>query len=376
MKNPIVIRYESGQMTFSSPDCLLEIDNQRLKKLVFTPLFESKEKNESTIEEIKKYLSNAPKCFDNPLEYCRNEFFPTIQKNYRYFSVSVMEGIKSKISRVKKLFDSFLVKFGFESLENNKGEEKMKNELKDRETYYTENMRIVKNGGLFTVQEKDSHYSDSTNPKGDWMEYWSEVKTYKTINGAKKGLVNRIKCHFPAGHNIDKIINAILAKMENEAAATDDNPEPETTADEKDMRAPKQIVEDWRAKKRAEKQAQNTADVEPANPETDTHPLPATEKATETKNEENAKGENIEVFEPPKNEIMFPFFEGVEVKAFQFGKKLQRIKLIFTGDTKPHKEDIKKLGKAWWNGALSRWEVDITDTPLAANISFVAPQAA
>ena len=84
------------------------------------------------------------------------------------------------------------------------------------------------------------------------------------------------------------------------------------------------------------------------------------ENTADEKNNELANDAKVNTLEPPKNEIKFPFFEGVEVKAFKFGKKLQRIKLTFTGDTKPHKEDIKKLGKAWWNQALSRWEVGRT----------------
>ena len=67
MKNPIIIRYESGQMIFASPDCLLEIDNQKLKKLVFRPLFEysySGSENENTIEQHPALLVNTCSLID------------------------------------------------------------------------------------------------------------------------------------------------------------------------------------------------------------------------------------------------------------------------------------------------------------------------
>ena len=103
--------------------------------------------------------------------------------------------------------------------------------------------------------------------------------------------------------------------------------------------------------------------------------MDAEKKEAEAQVKSSAKDE-LEETEPEPAIEKTPFFEGVTIQAFQFGKKLNRIKLTFTGNTKPHKEAIKKLGKAWWNQALSRWEVDITDTPLAANISFVVPQTA
>ena len=108
---------------------------------------------------------------------------------------------------------------------------------------------------------------------------------------------------------------------------------------------------------------------EKANPAEDTNnPEPET----------TADLESTVVVEAPEPEPQptMPMFDGVTVQAFRFGKKLNRIKLTFTGNTKPHKEAIKAMGRSWWNGALSRWEVDVTGTALAANIRFIEPQAA
>ena len=68
---------------------------------------------------------------------------------------------------------------------------------------------------------------------------------------------------------------------------------------------------------------------------------------------------------------------GLQVTAYYFGKKLQRTKLVFSGNTKPYKDEIKKLGKAWFNQALSRWEVDVTGHPAERCVRGAAmPQAA
>ena len=163
----------------------------------------------------------------------------------------------------------------------------------------------------------------------------------------------------------------------SDPAENTDNPEPETTA---------KIIEDI-AKKAKEVLCKNcgfklSSGMFSAYMTSDktkySCPECRTKQPTGNLTKTTAGIESTAVVEEPQPEPQptMPMFDGVMVQAFRFGKKLQRIKLTFTGDTKPHKEDIKKLGKAWWNGALSRWEVDVTDTPLAAKISFVTPQAA
>ena len=251
-------------------------------------------------------------------------------------------------------------------------EEKMKNELKEREAYHIESKRIVKKDGLYSLQEMESFLSDSCNPQGEYVYYWKDVKAYKTLSGAKKGIVNLIKHHFPAGHDLEHIINSILAKIDNEQTENTDNLKPDTS--------PKDLPE-------TTTDFESTVVVEESSSVNETAKtieertrlaMEAYEANHEIQQLEDAFASVAFVEETPQPEPQptMPMFDGVEVKAFRFGKKMQRTKLVFTGDTKPHKESIKALGKAWWNQALSRWEVDVTDTPLAEKISFIAPQAA
>ena len=250
MKNPIVIRYESGQMTFASPDCLLEIDNQKLKKLVFTPLFDlpfndnTYDENKNTIEKIKEWLENAPKCFDKPLEYCRDEFFPTIQKKYRYFSASVQEKIKSKISRVTKLFNEFCIKFGLEGLEN-KGENEMKKENGFKKGSYKIAARLE--CGKHGLKEVSGYVSGDIGVE----KKQSGSYTYWTATYIPSGLLigadfaTRQKAFEESKVMLEKTDKSVLQKgieqFQNllkdfeiekaNPAENTDNPEPETTAE-------------------------------------------------------------------------------------------------------------------------------------------------
>ena len=75
--------------------------------------------------------------------------------------------------------------------------------------------------------------------------------------------------------------------------------------------------------------------------------------------------------------VMTEYKNGVQVTAYFFGKKLQRTKLVFSGTTKPFKDGIKKIGKAWFNQALARWEVDVTGYQIERLVRAAAmPEAA
>ena len=91
--------------------------------------------------------------------------------------------------------------------------EEMEKEMTARKEYHINSKRIVKTDNGYSVQQMDSHYSDSYNSKGDWVEYWSELKEYKTLNGAIKGLVKYVDCHFPKDYDITENKNAIVRKI-------------------------------------------------------------------------------------------------------------------------------------------------------------------
>lgn len=82
-------------------------------------------------------------------------------------------------------------------------------ELKEREAAYKELYAIKITSEGYTLTEEESYFSDSCNPKGEWVSYTSEIKTYKTLNGAIKALRKLISCHFPAGYDIEEVVQAI-----------------------------------------------------------------------------------------------------------------------------------------------------------------------
>ena len=91
--------------------------------------------------------------------------------------------------------------------------------IREREAYYAENARVVKDGNMYSVQETDSYFSDSLNPEGEWATYWAERRAYRTLAGARRGLAGMLKQHFPAGHDIECLAGAILAKLGGERLA-------------------------------------------------------------------------------------------------------------------------------------------------------------
>jgi len=75
----------------------------------------------------------------------------------------------------------------------------------EREKQVLESLRIVKTDEGFSAQKLDSHYSDSCNPKGEWFEYWTELKSYKTFNSALKRVLKEASCHFPKGYDLSSL---------------------------------------------------------------------------------------------------------------------------------------------------------------------------
>jgi len=82
--------------------------------------------------------------------------------------------------------------------------------LKTRELETIKNYKIISANGQHTIMENESYFSDSMNPKGEWVDYFKEVKSYKNIKSAIAGLTKIISMRFPEGYDVDRIIKEII----------------------------------------------------------------------------------------------------------------------------------------------------------------------
>lgn len=90
---------------------------------------------------------------------------------------------------------------------------KQDSELLKREIDFAGRYKVTASENGYTVLESDSHYSDSMNPKGEWLNYYTELKTYKALNSAKKRIEKELSYHFSPkwfGDNATTVVNRLV----------------------------------------------------------------------------------------------------------------------------------------------------------------------
>ena len=220
-------------------------------------------------------------------------------------------------------------------------------------------------------------------------EGWVASHIPSGISLTEIGYGNRLEACLEAANKLNaykKQYPSLLEEATRQFQITQGLARADKIADEKrelenaggNTRTPKEIVEAWRAQKAAEKAAiaekaaTETKKEGAESMEKETRAIVTNEKIDVAQSEDLIK-ESVDmestdsaINENASGNANLPTFDGVNVEAVKFGKKLQRAKLIFTGNTKPYKDEIKRLGKAWWNSKETRWEVDVTGYPIEA----------
>ena len=259
MTDKITIKYSTGQMTFNSPNCLLDIDNQNLKKFVFKPIFDLPiDENKKSIETIKKYLMKAIDTVKNNNFDC--EFFKHFLENsWHRYRHTAMEKFKSKIERVSRLFNTLLVKYGFKSPEN-KEETEMKKENGFKKGIFK---TVYMDDGKLGLKEVSGYVVGDIGLDQRTKGNWRATHIPSGLAIGPFGFNTRQEALEESTVMLEKTEESILQKsieqfqnllkdFESEIAGPAEKP-----TVEKDTRTPKEIVEAWKKARRESKAAEN-----------------------------------------------------------------------------------------------------------------------